>query len=178
MIAKEVGSSPTGWMYKYSLKRRPYVSTTTLEPRLTLLLANLACVGPTTAVLDPYCGSGGTLLAAAHMGASACVGVDINGTISTTRVWSNFFHADLNPPTAYIFGDCGSQELQDRELVPLGPYDAIITDPPYGKREKGAVGAQGSANQAAVTLMELAANNEILKVNRQGNTRLGNKVAM
>lgn len=135
-LAEEVGASPSGLLYKYSLKRRAYVSTTTLDPRLTFVLCNLAGIRQGCKVLDPFCGSGSTLLGASLFGAKVMIGVDVNSSISLSKVNDNFRQASLPPPTAYVFGDAGDKALQDRELAPHGPFDAIIADPPYGKREK------------------------------------------
>jgi tRNA G10 N-methylase Trm11 len=49
-------------------------------------------------------------------------------------------------------------------LHTLGPFDAIVSDPPYGKREKGSLSAKGAAQEATHTLLTLAADSHILKV--------------
>ena len=50
---------------KYDLKKRNYIGTTSLDAELSLLMANLARVRPADLVYDPYCGTAGTLVAAA-----------------------------------------------------------------------------------------------------------------
>lgn len=119
-------------------------------------MANVAGVREGEKVLDPFAGSGGLLLAAAEMGAGLTVGVDVNDTIDLSKVAANFAEQVLPPPASYIFGDAGSAAVQ-AELGELGPFDAIIADPPYGKREKGSVKAEGAAWEAVQTLTELAA---------------------
>ena len=52
----------------YRLSSRPYVGPTSLDPELTFVMANLAGAGPCSLVLDPFCGTGSTLLACAHFG--------------------------------------------------------------------------------------------------------------
>ena len=54
----------------YRLSSRPYVGPTSLDPELTFVMANLAGAGPCSLVLDPFCGTGSTLLACAHFGAT------------------------------------------------------------------------------------------------------------
>ena len=50
-------------------------------------------------------------------------------------------------------------------VASLGPYDVILADPPYGKREKGSgVSNMSVIEEAVVTLMLLGASNSILKV--------------
>ena len=45
------------------------LGTTSLDAELALVMANLARVSPGDLVFDPYCGTAGTLVGAAHFGA-------------------------------------------------------------------------------------------------------------
>ena len=54
----------------YRLSSRPYVGPTSMDPELTFVMANFAGAGPCSLVLDPFCGTGSTLLPCAHFGAT------------------------------------------------------------------------------------------------------------
>ncbi|CAE8648527.1 unnamed protein product, partial [Polarella glacialis] len=65
---------PTSWLAPYLLKKRPYCSTSTLQPEISFIMANLARVSLGDSVLDPLCGSCSLLLAAAANGAARTQG--------------------------------------------------------------------------------------------------------
>jgi len=142
------------------LPRRAFLSTSTLPPERALLMCNLALaraprVGAT--VLDPYCGSGGVLLAAAALGAQT-VGSDLDWRMVSDNRWpiripaspsrprrgaervrmrDNFIEAGLTEPKALLTLDVGANDAATRLLQANGgqPYDALVCDPPYGRRE-------------------------------------------
>jgi tRNA (guanine10-N2)-methyltransferase len=62
----------------YDLKKRHYISTTSMDAELTLLTANIAQVAPGKLFYDPFMGTGGFPIACAHFGAVVC-GSDIDG---------------------------------------------------------------------------------------------------
>ena len=85
-----------------------------MDSRASVVMANAAGVSPGDAVLDPFAGSGGLLLASARVGAAYTVGVDINSSIDLSKVNSNFRQLNLSIPKAYFFGDIGEASLQVR----------------------------------------------------------------
>jgi tRNA (guanine10-N2)-methyltransferase len=152
---------------KYDLKKRNYIGTTSLDAELSLLMANLARVRPADLVYDPYCGTAGTLVAAAAFGARV-LGCDLNlpalrGELRTRSgpsklkqdavqgIPHTFAAYGLPLPLGVIHGDSGAH-LAFLRSPPGGSstesggsgggggggglFDAIITDPPYGIREK------------------------------------------
>lgn len=149
-------SSRHALMLKHDLKRRPYISTTSMDAVLALVSANLAHAGPGRLVYDPFVGTGGFLVAAAEFGAYVW-GSDIDGRsfrgtgrserrregssgLSTGErkkrgLWRNFDEYGLLD----LFGDCFVGDLVNTPLLPRGGgggwLDAIICDPPYGVRE-------------------------------------------
>lgn len=156
-LARELCRGAHGKTQKLSLKRRGYVTTTSMDAKTSLVMANVAGLREGDRVLDPFAGSGGLLLAAAEMGAGVTVGVDVNSTIDLGKVAGNFEAQGLTPPARYLFGDAASPAIQ-AELGGLGPpFDVIVADPPYGKREKGAARAEGAAEEAVATLWRMAA---------------------
>lgn len=52
-----------------SLKTRKFIGNTSMDPQLSLLMANQALVGKGDLVFDPFVGSGSLLVAAAKFGA-------------------------------------------------------------------------------------------------------------
>uniref|UniRef100_A0A7S1PXZ3 tRNA (guanine(10)-N(2))-methyltransferase n=1 Tax=Neobodo designis TaxID=312471 RepID=A0A7S1PXZ3_NEODS len=65
---------------RFSLKARRYIGTTSMPPELTFLMANLARIRKNDLVVDPFAGTGATLLSAAFFGAST-MGFDMDGRV-------------------------------------------------------------------------------------------------
>ncbi|KAI9819749.1 MAG: hypothetical protein M1826_001102 [Phylliscum demangeonii] len=123
----------------YDLKKRGYISTTSMDSELALITANIALAGPNKIFYDPFVGTGSFPIACAHFGA-ATLGSDIDGRIvrgsssadgvnvlgnfqqyGLERLWLDGFTADLtNSPV---------RTTASRWL------DGIVCDPPYGVRE-------------------------------------------
>ncbi|CAD6198328.1 unnamed protein product [Caenorhabditis auriculariae] len=61
----------------YNLQDRRYIGNTTMDPELSFIQANIAQVMPGELVLDPFVGTGGLILPAAHFGAFV-LGTEIN----------------------------------------------------------------------------------------------------
>uniref|UniRef100_A0A0R3S4K7 UPF0020 domain-containing protein n=1 Tax=Elaeophora elaphi TaxID=1147741 RepID=A0A0R3S4K7_9BILA len=80
-FGKLVGRGQGQLKSDYSLAERCYIGNTTIDPELSFLQANIAKVDTGSLVLDPFCGTGGLLIAAAHFGA-AVVGSEINYQIA------------------------------------------------------------------------------------------------
>ena len=124
---------------------------------LSLLMANLARVRPHDLVYDPYCGTAGTLVAAGAFGARV-LGCDlylpaIKGELRTRSgpsklkqakvqgIPETFRQYGLSPPVDRLHGDSGAHLNFLRGGSSGGGgggglFDAIITDPPYGIRER------------------------------------------
>lgn len=135
----------------YDLKKRHYISTTSMDAELTLLTANIAQVAPGKLFYDPFMGTGGFPIACAHFGAvvfgSDIDGRTIRGTGGSARrgqtgkmdVTLNFKQYGLS--SSYLGGfvsDLTNTPLrlspQDNDLR-KGYLDGIVCDPPYGIRE-------------------------------------------
>ena len=117
------------------------------------MLANLGRVRRGALVYDPYCGTAGTLVAAGAMGARV-LGADLHapalrgqlrtrsGPSKATQpavqgIPETFAAYGLAPPLGLLHGDSG-EHLRFVRRAPAGLFDAILTDPPYGIREKPA----------------------------------------
>jgi len=152
---------------EFDIKTRPFIGTTTMSSTMSHIMAVAARVGSSNLVLDPFCGTGGLLIAAANLGANV-VGSDIDGdTLGISNqlersknnrfvrkdnsnqldksVKDNFIeyklinrlhglhHMDVlewaKPANKHSLNDIDTYE-----------FDAIVTDPPYGHREKARFG--------------------------------------
>ncbi len=94
-----------------------------LHPKLARALVNLSRVPAGGVLLDPFCGTGGVLLEAAHVGLLP-VGSDLRRTmVAGARKSLRPFGAEA----AFLAADAGRGPWRK------GRIDGIATDPPYGR---------------------------------------------
>jgi tRNA (guanine10-N2)-methyltransferase len=137
------GESSRDLILKHDLKKRPYISTTSMDAELALLTATLALASPGKLFFDPFVGTGGFMVAAAELEAMT-LGSDIDGRSFRGKgrglekgVGANFAKYELED----YFGDCIISDLTNTPLRANTPtmstrwLDGIICDPPYGVRE-------------------------------------------
>lgn len=94
-----------------------------LHPKFARALVNLARVPAGGVLLDPFCGTGGILLEAAHVGLRA-VGADARRTMAAgARKSIRPFGGEVG----FLVADAGSGPWRG------GRIDGIATDPPYGR---------------------------------------------
>jgi len=123
---------------RYDLKKRGYISTTSMDAELALVTANMAGAAPGRLVYDPFVGTGSFPVACAHFGALA-FGSDIDGRSmrgegGRKSLAGNFEQYSLGA----LLGDVFSADLTNSPIrAPTGArlFDAIVCDPPYGVRE-------------------------------------------
>lgn len=119
---------------KYSLKKRKYINTTSMDAELALITANLALAAPGKICYDPFVGTASFPIACAHFGASA-FGSDMDGrAIRGTKhrnVLTNFEQYGLGGHWIDGF----TADLTNSPLRTDRFLDAILCDPPYGVRE-------------------------------------------
>lgn len=144
---------------RYDLKKRPYISTTSMDSELALVTANLALAAPGKLFYDPFVGTGSFPLACAAFGATSW-GSDIDGRAvrgtghdaraagqrgavrgeKTLRGNFRFYGVE------HMLGDAFTSDLTNTPLrrAPFGAggaggrrrlFDGIVCDPPYGVRE-------------------------------------------
>lgn len=164
----------------FDLRKRPFLGTTTMAPMPAQLCAAAARLGASSLVLDPFCGTGSILIAAAALGCQV-VGSDIDadclglgdpadrdersknvrfrrygganqGSTKGERLsWDqqtglctkdNFVYYGLDDKLhALLARDIrdwlpeAADDTQDNRREPRR-FSAIITDPPYSRREK------------------------------------------
>lgn len=124
---------------KYDLKKRRYISTTSMDAELSLITANMALAAPGKLFYDPFVGTGGFCVAASNFGAMT-FGSDIDGRSFKGRemskekpmgIISNFQQYGLVSNFVDTFtSDITNTPLRRRQFL-----DGIICDPPYGVRE-------------------------------------------
>ena len=139
------------------IKKRAFISTTTMPSDRALLMANLAQFNKGGVVLDPFCGSAGLLLSSSLLGAKV-VGGDLDVKLLSHQDQPLSYPASIGRPLRGIekvsFGDSFTElglaeptlllgaDIKDPNVIEMylalnhdQPYDAIVTDPPYGIRE-------------------------------------------
>ena len=110
---------------KRSARDRPFFHPSSMNPILQRTLLNLASIKTGEWLLDPFCGTGGGLIEASHLGYRS-VGVELDRRI----VWGarkNLKSDSIASISAYLIrGD--AKHLGFKK----GAISAIVTDPPYG----------------------------------------------
>ncbi|KAF1968644.1 tRNA guanosine-2'-O-methyltransferase [Bimuria novae-zelandiae CBS 107.79] len=136
----------------YDLKKRHYISTTSMDAELALVTANMALAAPGKLFYDPFMGTGGFPIACAHFGAVVCGsdidGRSIRGTGGSARkgqtgkfdVRGNFKQYGLESQYLGAFvsdlTNTPFRLFQHSNAPSRGGYlDGIVCDPPYGIRE-------------------------------------------
>uniref|UniRef100_A0A915DU14 UPF0020 domain-containing protein n=1 Tax=Ditylenchus dipsaci TaxID=166011 RepID=A0A915DU14_9BILA len=134
---------------EFDLKKRKYIGNSTMDPELSFIQANLVQSLPGSLILDPFVGTGGLLLSAARFG-GLTMGTEINYKVAravgkSSRASELMLCADQSIRANFV--QYGLEErlvdiiLADSSQHQLwhmgGMLDAIMTDPPYGVREKG-----------------------------------------
>lgn len=135
-LARKVASGQGYVTAKYSLKARKYIGPTSMDAELAFVMTNMAGVKEGHLVNDPFCGTGGVLVACAARGA-ICVGSDINflclkGKGGDQTILSNFHQYGLTEPIGILRADVMNSPIRHKRG---GWFDAVVCDPPYGIKE-------------------------------------------
>lgn len=128
---------------KLDLKKRRFISTTSMDSELALVSANMVLAGPGKLMYDPFAGTGSFPIACAEFG-SLVFGSDIDGRNmrgqgGNKTVRGNFDQYGLLTEIGGFF----AADLTNTPIrrCPLGNssrpriFDGILCDPPYGVRE-------------------------------------------
>jgi len=133
-LGRYVGGSERDIINKYDLKKRKYISTTSMDSELALITANVTLAAPGKLFYDPFVGTGSFPIACAHFGALA-FGSDIDGRSIRGKgdrtLLANFVQYGL----IQQFGDSFVADLTNTPLRASRMFDGIVCDPPYGVRE-------------------------------------------
>lgn len=146
VFGRLIADNDRRYLGQFNLKERKFIANTTMDPLLSFLMSNIAKVDEHHFVYDPFVGSGGLLISAAYHGAYVW-GTDIDyqllhalakpsryGQVKRAEdesVLANFQQYHLESKYMDVIVADSASPLFRGNLK----FDAIITDPPYGKRE-------------------------------------------
>ncbi|SPQ20132.1 322521d8-cea6-4042-8bd0-6353deb91dbf [Thermothielavioides terrestris] len=145
-FGRYLGSGARDLPKKLDLKKRRYISTTSMDSELALVTANLALAAPGKIMYDPFVGTGSFPIACAQFGA-VTFGSDIDGRSmrgdgKKRTLRGNFEQYGLLPGLGGMFtADLTNSPIRRVELRYDGDgvtgrlFDGIVCDPPYGVRE-------------------------------------------
>ena len=123
VLAKKVSSGLTpAYLAAYDLKKRNCISVTSMCHEVAFLMSNMASVKKGDAVLDPYAGSCGILLASAAFGAAKTVGIEIRSWPEEDEIRENYRERGLPfgaEALSVVRGDCMDEAVQIRALKAL-----------------------------------------------------------
>jgi tRNA (guanine10-N2)-methyltransferase len=119
---------------RYNLKKRKYISTTSMDAELSLITANLALARPGALAYDPFMGTGSFPLACAHFG-STVWGSDLDGRSIRGKKGRNVKANFEQYGTSSLYLDGFAADLTNTPLRVVRCLDSVICDPPYGVRE-------------------------------------------
>lgn len=146
MLGRKVGEGRRESITKLSIKTRKFIGNTTMDPELSLLMANMAQVSGGSLVLDPFVGTGSLLIAAAEFG-GLVLGADIDYLTLHARSRPSRVGQKVRAVDESMSANFRQYGLDSRYLGVIagdssrppwrpGPWlDCIVTDPPYGIRE-------------------------------------------
>eukprot|EP01133_Synstelium_polycarpum_P019514 gene19514-23377_t len=118
---------------KFNLQERKYLGTTSMDPELSIISANMGHIKDGSLMIDPFVGTGSFILVSSYFGAQTLgCDIDINAMrkSKTCNLETNFDQLGLTDNLLGIV-------LCDNSIPPWREapmFDAIITDPPYGIR--------------------------------------------
>ncbi|WYZ35238.1 hypothetical protein EsH8_I_001514 [Colletotrichum jinshuiense] len=135
LLGRFLGTGARHLSLRYDLKKRGYISTTSMDSELALVTANLAHAGPGKLFYDPFVGTGSFPIACAHFGAlgfgSDIDGRSIRGDGAKKSVKGNFAQYALQD----LVGEFWTADLTNTPVRRSRWLDGIVCDPPYGVRE-------------------------------------------
>ncbi|KAM3071326.1 hypothetical protein ACMFMG_008917 [Clarireedia jacksonii] len=129
-----IGNSDRDIVAKYDLKKRKYISTTSMDSELALVTANITLAAAGKLFYDPFVGTGSFPIACAHFGALA-FGSDIDGRSIRGKEKRNLLSNFVQYGLTNQFGDSFVADLTNTPLRAARLFDGIVCDPPYGVRE-------------------------------------------
>jgi tRNA (guanine10-N2)-dimethyltransferase len=102
-------------------RKKPFFHPSAMQAKLARCMINLAEPKAGDVVLDPFCGTGTTLIEAELIGCKA-LGMDIKRRMAKGTI-RNMAHFNVRPEGIII---------ADAKYPPLIRADCVVTDPPYG----------------------------------------------
>jgi tRNA (guanine10-N2)-dimethyltransferase len=103
-------------------RKKPFFHPSAMPSKMARCMVNLAHAKADSVLLDPFCGTGTSLIEATFIGCRA-VGIDAQRRmILGTKKNLEFFNIKAE-----------GLLLADSRKIPIAKVDAIVTDPPYGR---------------------------------------------
>lgn len=133
-LGRFVGESSRRILNDYTLKKRDYINTTSMDSELALLTANLTLAGPNKIFYDPFVGTGSFPIACSHFGART-MGSDIDGRMVRGKKGKDIRTSFKQYGLLSKYIDGFVSDLTHSPLRRGRWLDGIIGDPPYGVRE-------------------------------------------
>jgi tRNA (guanine10-N2)-dimethyltransferase len=103
-------------------RKKPFFHPSAMNAKLARCMVNLARAKTGGYVLDPFSGTGSTVIEATLIGCKA-LGIDVQRRMAKGTL-KNIRHFGLDPEGIIV---------ADARELPLAHIDCIVTDPPYGK---------------------------------------------
>jgi tRNA (guanine10-N2)-dimethyltransferase len=103
-------------------RKKPFFHPSAMNSKLARCMVNLACARTGDILLDPFCGTGTTILEAALIGCKA-LGVDVQRRMAQGAK-RNLKHFGLTAEGVIA---------ADARKLPLTNVNCVVTDPPYGR---------------------------------------------
>ncbi len=103
-------------------RKKPFFHPSAMNAKLARCMVNLAHARSGETVLDPFCGTGTTIIEAAMIGCQA-IGVDVQRRMAK-GTQKNLEKFALKAEAIMV---------ADARKIPFTKVDAVVTDPPYGK---------------------------------------------
>ena len=104
-------------------QNKPFFHPGVLMPRVARALINISKIKPGELLLDPFCGTAGVLVEAGVIGVKVVGNEYQEKIVSGAKLNLSCFNVDYE----LVAGDACNLSFRD------GSFDAIITDPPYGR---------------------------------------------
>lgn len=159
LLGRLLGEGARGLVERFSLKRRRYIATTSMDAELALVGSNLALARPGALFYDPFVGTGSLTIACSQMGA-VTLGSDMDGRAIRGSKGKNVrtSYAQYGLKGRFLDGfacDLTNSALRVAALPAHRPLlDGIVCDPPYGVRE--GLKVLGSAKEGDKAIKYLA----------------------
>lgn len=135
-LGRYIASSSRDVVATFDLKKRDYISTTSMDAELALVTANIAKAAPGSLFYDPFVGTGSFPITCAYFGAlvwgSDIDGRSMRGEGGRRSLEGNFEQYGLKSSIGGVFSaDLTNAPIRRGRRI----WDGIVCDPPYGVRE-------------------------------------------
>lgn len=183
-IDKKLKHGDKAYFQQYDLSQRAVLGPTTLENELAFIMANCVRAQPGQLVLEPFCGTGGLLVALSHFGARLVGGeIDIRVVkgwrVAYTKNKAAAMKATRSRSVAAScgglgLGDAGEYEPRSGEAHPTVSSFAI-PEPTgaWSKQYLAAIGLAPSSATSSATLLACPGSAEARSAAGRGAAKLG-----